>query len=157
MYPDLLIAGDLDAAAEVQDRVEHGQGFVSGHVDLVQHAETTLRGSFADRAWAETHLPVFKCVSSQHGGGVGVDMKRHIVHRAAESGGQIFCQYVFSCGFGPCKKQVFPCKKSLGSLLPDFFSVIKIAGQHSVVCLRYKPAAEFSDPFNDPRIDLFFL
>ena len=44
--------------------------------------------------------------------------------RAAESGGQIFCQNIFPCGLRAGKEQVLSAEKSGGGSLPNFFSIV---------------------------------
>ena len=128
MEGDAAVAGHIDAAAEIHGGVEHRQGLVLRHVDLVQHAEASHLRALVDGPFPEGYLPVGKGVGAQEGGGVGVDVKGHVPAGAAEGGCQVFCQYVLAGGLGAGEQQVFPAEEGRGGLLPDILSVIKVAG-----------------------------
>ena len=128
MEADAVIARHVDGPAEVQCGMEHRQGFVLGHVDLVQNAETALFRALIDRALAQRYLAVIERVGAQQGGGIGVDVKGHIPTGTPESGSQVFRENIFAGGLGAHQQQVLPAQQSRQGLFPDLLAVIEIAG-----------------------------
>ena len=87
MEGDAVVAGHVDGPAEVQRGVEHRQGLVFRHVDLVQHAEAAELRALVDGPLPQRDFTVVEGVCAQQGGGVGVDVKGYVPAGAGEHGG----------------------------------------------------------------------
>ena len=131
MEPDAVVAGHVNAAAEIQRGMEHRQGFVLGHVDLVQHAEAAELRALVDGALPQRHPVVVEGVRPQQGGGVRVDVEGHIPAGTAEGGGQILRQHILTGGLRPHQQQILSAEKGCDRLLPDLSAVIEIPGHRN--------------------------
>lgn len=139
---DAVIAGHIDGPAEVQRGMEHGQGFVLGHVDLIQNAETAGLGALINGPLAQGYCAVDKGVGAQKGGRIGIDVERDVPAGAAEHGGQIFGEHVFAGGLGTGQQQILSAQQSSEGFLPDLFSVVEVAGGRDPALqrVRYRKA-----------------
>ena len=121
---DAVVAGHIDGTAEVQHRVQHGQRFVFGHVDLIQHTKAAALGAAVYRAGPEHHLTVRKSVHANEGCCIHVHMEGDVPRRTAKGGGKVFGQHVFAGGFSACQQQVFAAEQRRQRLLPHLFAVV---------------------------------
>lgn len=72
---DAVIARLINGAAEIQRRVEHGQRFVLGHVDLIENAETAGLSALINGALAQGDCAVDKGIGTQQGRRVRIDVE----------------------------------------------------------------------------------
>ena len=88
---------------------------------------------------------------------VHVNMKGDIPAWTAKDLCQIFRQHIFSSSLSAGQKEIFAAEQSLGSLFPDFFSIVYISWSPLAACFSlaiFLP--EFHDPFDNPFINVFF-
>ena len=104
--------------------MQHGQRFVFGHVDLVQHTKAAALGAAVYRAGPEHHLTVRKSVHADEGRRIHVHMEGDVPRRTAKGGGKVFRQHVFAGGFSACQQQVFAAEQRRQRLLPHLLAVV---------------------------------
>ena len=116
--------------------MEHGQRFVFRHIHLVQNAEAAKSRALAHGAFPEADLASLQRIGADEGRRVHIDVHGNVPHGAAEQGGQILRQYVFSGGLGACQKQVLPAQHRRRGGFPDVLAVVYKSGV-------WNPAAYF--------------
>jgi hypothetical protein len=145
---DAVVARHVDDAPEVQRGVEHRQGLVFRHVDLVQHAEAAALRAAQNGALAHGDPAVGKRVRPDEGRGVRVDVKGDVPLRPAEHGGQVLRQDVLAGGLGAHQQQILPGQQRRGRRLPNFAAVVEIPGLgHPILQLRLRRPGRAERPY----------
>ena len=126
---DAVIARHVDDPPEVQRGMEHRQGLVFGHVDLIQHAEAAQTGALIHRARPERDPALVKGVGANEGGGVGIDIEGDIPAGPAKGRRQILRQHVLTGGLGTHQQQMLSAQQRRGRCLPDLPAIIGITGR----------------------------
>ena len=108
--------------------MQHRQGLVFRHVDLVQNPEAAVFRTEVHRTRPEGHLSVFKGVHADEAGGIHIHVEGHIPAGTAEHHGQILRQHIFAGGLAAGQQQVLSAQDSGDGRLPHLFSVIAVPG-----------------------------
>ncbi|MPN02724.1 hypothetical protein SDC9_149940 [bioreactor metagenome] len=128
-----VVTRHVNAAAEVQRGVEHGQRLVFRHIDLIQNAESSLQRAAGDGPMAQGDLASGEGIRPDQRGRVGVDIERHVPLGTAKQSGEVFRQIVLAGGLGAHQQQMLPAQKGRDRLLPHVPPIVGIAGPGNAV------------------------
>ena len=96
VHGDPLITGHINATAEVQSGVQHSQGLIFCHIDLIEDTESALYGCKKDGSFPENDTVPVICIRPDQIGRVRSDVERDVPDRPQESCSEILGQDIFS-------------------------------------------------------------
>ncbi len=126
MHRQRTVAGDLEQAPVIEQRMQHGERFVACHIHLIEHAESALHRAFVDRARTEPHLACAERIRPDERCGIRIDVQRDVEDRPAERRREILRQNILPRRLRADQQQMLSRQQGCDGRLEDLPAVVAI-------------------------------